>query len=326
MNKKIINLLKLPDEIFSKKLLKHNEEKKSLITVLFHGIFKDEKEIKLNHIDPQLGVKLNNFNQFIDYFKDYDYDFVSPNNILKGLNPEKNHIMITFDDGYYNNIKVLPTLEENSIPAVFFISTDHIKNNKSYWWDVHYRENLKLGKKINQILNEQKNYKNMKNEEIENILTKNFGKKAFTPKSDIDRPFNPDELKDFSKEKFVFLGNHTKNHAILTNYSSQQIEKQIINAQNDLKNMTNITTNSISYPNGNFSDKVINISNKLGLKIGVTLVFKKNYLPLETKNNSLLKLGRFEIVEGYDITKQCMLFRSDIVFYRKIVNILNSGY
>jgi len=183
-----------------------------------------------------------------------------------------------------------------------------------------------VGSNFDRILQEQKIFKNKKNQEIENILIDRFGKASLIPKSDIDRPFTPDELKDFSKEKYVFLGNHTGNHAILTNYSNPEIEEQIQIAQNDIINITNVNPIMISYPNGNFSGNVVDISKKLGLKLGVTLLCKKNYLPINSKNNSLFRLGRFEVVEGYDIAKQCMLFRSDIVFYRSFVNLMNKGY
>ena len=52
-------------------------KKKSLITILFHGLFKDEDEIKLNHVDPQQSMTTKKFDQFIKYFKKHDYIFVS---------------------------------------------------------------------------------------------------------------------------------------------------------------------------------------------------------------------------------------------------------
>lgn len=44
-------------------------EKKSLITILFHGLFNNEDEIKLNHVDPQQSMTTEKFDQFIKYFK-----------------------------------------------------------------------------------------------------------------------------------------------------------------------------------------------------------------------------------------------------------------
>ena len=41
--------------------------------------------------------------------------------------------MLTFDDGYYNNHLALPVLEEFDVPALFFISTNHVKQQKCFW-------------------------------------------------------------------------------------------------------------------------------------------------------------------------------------------------
>ena len=50
--------------------------------------------------------------------------------------------ILTFDDGYFNNSLILPILEEFGVPALF-IATDNIRENKCFWWDVHYRERVR---------------------------------------------------------------------------------------------------------------------------------------------------------------------------------------
>ena len=63
-------------------------------------------------------------------------------------------------------------------------------------------------------------------EQIESELTRRFGADAFQPRGEIDRPFTPPELRDFACEPYVHLGNHTANHAILTNYAPDQARAQ----------------------------------------------------------------------------------------------------
>ena len=232
VRKKSISIKYLPDYAFSRTYLKFFQEKNSLIAFTFHNLFRNEKEISLNIVDPIQRITMDHFRQFVEYYLNHDYTFVSPNDILNGLDNDKKYIMITFDDGHFNNQYVLPILREYKVPAVFFISINNVVNNKCFWWDVLYRERKKEGKSERAISQECKKLKEKTNGQIEKYLEDTFGGEAFKPVSNIDRVFTRSELKDFSKEKYVFLGNHTIDHTILTNCSSNEIESQILSAQN----------------------------------------------------------------------------------------------
>jgi len=322
LKKNIISLAKLPDSIISKVYLKLFEEKSSLSTFLFHGLFCNEKEIALNLVDPQPWIFVEQFRQFVEYYLDHDYTFVSPDDVLHGLKDYKKYVMVTFDDGYFNNQYALPILKEYKIPAVFFISTSHVKHNKCFWWDVIYRERKELGTSTKEIIHEQNMLKTKTNKEIEKYLMETFGENVLKPRGDIDRPFTPSELKDFSKENYVFLGNHTSDHAILTNYSPDEIRLQILDAQNVIHEITGTTPIAISYPNGNYSDEIIRISKENGFKLGVTAEYGKNYLPIDGQAMDCMRLGRFDISGSDNVLAQCELFRSDVLLYPLILNVL----
>jgi len=327
LNKLIVFFAKLPDTILSSLYLSLKKEKPSLVVFTFHSLFKNKKEIGYRHIDPQLGITLEHFDQFIQYFLKYEYEFIAPYQIINGLDANKKYVMITFDDGYYNNILSVPYLKKYEIPATFFISMDHISKRKCFWWDVQYRERLQQGFQISEILNEQEQLKLLPNKDIEKKLQLLFGKEILDPLGDIDRPFTINELKHFSEEPFVFLGNHTKNHAILTNLPSNEITEQIQQTQNFITGITGSSNPQIiSYPNGNYSEEVINIAKKLGLEIGFTTDEKKNFLPLPKHSNALLTLGRFDITENDSINKQCLFARSDFVMYQKIIKLIKKKY
>lgn len=323
MKKNIIYIAKLPDLIISQFYLKFFKEKNSLLIFNLHGLFKNKEEIKQNLVDPQTWITTDQFTQFIEYYLKHNYTFVAPDDILQGLGDDKKYAMITFDDGYYNNKYALSILKKYQIPALFFISTNHIKQNKCFWWDVLYRERIKSCTSKKDILNEQNFLKSKTSDEIEQYLIEKFGEKSFEPKSDIDRPFTTSELKDFSKEKYVFLGNHTSNHAILTNYSSNEIKSQIIDAQKFINEITGIAPTAISYPNGNYSDEIIKISKETGIKLGITVEYKKNKLPIDNQSNNCMNLGRFDLSGSNNIINQCKLFRSDILLYTSLRNFLS---
>ena len=298
------------------------KEKKSLICVLFHGLFRDKTEIDSGAVDPQQSITVEIFQEFIEYFIEQEYVFVSPNDIVEGLDDKKNHILITFDDGYYNNHLALPILEKFHVPALFFISTDHVIQNKCFWWDVIYRERRREGAGIDKINREIERMKQKKNHEIENYILDIFGEESLLPIGDIDRPFMPDELKSFSRSPFVFLGNHTSSHAILSNYSHDEIRNEIENAQNRIFEITGVKPCSIAYPNGNYTDEVLKVCEELGLKIGITTKAHKNYLPIRAGTKKALELNRFILWGDRDIESQCRSFRSDLqplAFAKRIV-------
>ena len=90
-----------------------------------------------------------------------------------------------------------------------------------------------------------------------------------------------EELKDFSKDEYVIIGNHTADHAILTNCSTEEIQNQIQKAQNDLANITGKIPKYFSYPNGNYSNKIIEVVRGLNFNLAFTMTRRKNYLPLK---------------------------------------------
>jgi peptidoglycan/xylan/chitin deacetylase (PgdA/CDA1 family) len=128
------------DEMLASLCLSVAGESGSLLIFLFHSLFQDGDEARAGVIDPQQGITVDMLQEFLLHFKEQSYRFVSPDDIVKGLEPRGKNVLVTFDDGYYNNIRAFPILEQFKIPAVFFISSDHIKHEKAFWWDVAFRE------------------------------------------------------------------------------------------------------------------------------------------------------------------------------------------
>ena len=302
------------DKAFSSTYIKMFDEKNSLMSFLFHGIFNNLDELKANAVDPQQSITVDHFRQYIEYFLNAGYTFVSPDDILQGLDPGGKYIFTTFDDGYYSNRLIVPILQEYKVPAVFYISANHVSDFKGFWWDILYRERMKEGKTEAEIRVEQEGLKQYTNDQIEQYLVDCFGLHALQPVSDLDRTFTIEELAEFAKEPYVFIGNHTHNHAILTNYDRQKMYDEIHLAQERIHEMTGIWSNSIAYPNGNFSKDVIDVSKEVGLTLGITTIHKKNYFPLDLTTDEAYTLNRFTLWGNHELSieRQCDLYRSDI--------------
>ncbi len=298
------------------------KERNALLSFLFHSLFRDEQEIEKKLVDPLQRTTVAKFRQFIEYYLRSGYQFISPADLVNGVSPQGKYALITFDDGYFNNELARPILEEYKVPAVFFISTEHVKHNKCFWWDVIYRERAVQGLSHRKIYREQISMKAMTTEQIEARLTDLFGADAFRPRGDIDRPFTPAELREFASSKYVHLGNHTANHAILTNYTREQVRDQITRAQDSLRLMTGVNPCAIAYPNGAHSSTIIETCSDVGLKVGFTVRPEKSTLPMSAQPLGLFRLGRFAPHGDGSIVSQCRTYRSDLLLY----SMFRDGY
>jgi peptidoglycan/xylan/chitin deacetylase (PgdA/CDA1 family) len=290
-------------------------ERGALLSFLFHSLFADEAQIARNLVDPLQRTTVSQFRELIEYYLAHGYRFVSPDALLEGLKPDGKYVLLTFDDGYYNNSLALPILRELGVPALFFISTNHVRRQKCYWWDVLYRERMARGATRSEEYREALSMKGLSTSEIEARLTGLFGADAFTPRGDIDRPFTAAELLEFAGSPNVFIGNHTANHEILTNHPIDRVRRQVQSAQADLMEMTGKAPIAIAYPNGAFNKEITQVCREAGLKIGFTVRSGKSRLPLRVGSPELMELKRFVPHGHAPMARQCKTCRSDVSIY-----------
>jgi peptidoglycan/xylan/chitin deacetylase (PgdA/CDA1 family) len=272
-------------------ILNIKNEKKQLLVFYFHGLFESDTQKEFNHIDPQHNMTVTQFTDFIDYFLEHNFRFIVPEDLNTQEDNKSPFIMITFDDGYFNNMLAIKILERYHIPGLFFISTKNIIENKSYWWDIIYKYRIKQGKKIEEIRKEQELLKNFKNDFIDRYIIKNFGKKAFTPWSDIDRPFNINEIETIAQSSLVSIGNHTHNHAILTNYNKEEMIVELKMSNKIIYDTTGKSPISIAMPNGNYNELALEVAEKEGFKYAFTTRPAMNIL--QKKNKGMVCLDRY---------------------------------
>ncbi len=280
-----------------------------LITVMFHSLFADRAEIELGHIDPQQRTTVADFRAVVQCFQTLGYHFTTPAEVLAGLDPRRRYVMLTFDDGYFNNLRALPVLQAHCVPAVFFITANHVLHNKCMWSDVLYRERTHQGHSLAQIRAEQESLKHLRSFEIEQHLRSLFGQDSFQPLSDLDRFMTPAELRQFADNEWVVIGNHTQDHAILTNYTLADVRREVAACQQSLADITGSAPESIAYPNGNYSPEIVRVCQELGLRLGIGVFKGKNYLPLPQGGE--MALLRFTFWGDRALPAQIATFRRD---------------
>lgn len=289
-----------------------HRDKPALLIFLFHALFEDQREIDTHQLDPQQRITVQKMREFILYFQQAGYEFPSPNSITSELKPDGKYVLITFDDGYFNNLRMLPLMQELNVPAAFFISTTNVQQQECFWWDVVHRERVRQGVPRPDISREQKQLKQLHHEAIRQHLIDAFGADCFKPWSDTDRPMTVEELRSFAVEPLVYIGNHTSDHYILDNYPEHEVLQQIQQGQSELEKLLGFSPKLIAYPNGNYSQTAIDAARGCGLQGGISLEKHKNCLPIDWQSDDAYRLGRFTLWGTQDISKQCDVFRSDI--------------
>jgi peptidoglycan/xylan/chitin deacetylase (PgdA/CDA1 family) len=290
--------------------LRYGHAQPSLLILLFHTLFHDEAEQEREVVYPTIGMTVPHFQAVIAYLIDNGFTFVAPSLIPDNLKADGQYALITFDDGYYNNTRVLPILHRFCIPALFFISANHILEHRAYWWDVVYRSCRRKGmshKAIDACINR---LKHCRHEEIHTRLSRDLGSGFMHPVGDLDRPLTPEELRDFVQDPWVHIGNHTSNHAILTNYTPEEIHKEIQDAQEALHACTGILPDAVSYPNGNYTEHILMVARQCGLRLGITVDPRINPVPLDTRSHAMMRLGRFMPVAHRSLMHQCRLYHA----------------
>jgi peptidoglycan/xylan/chitin deacetylase (PgdA/CDA1 family) len=311
----IQDIVRATDALLARAYLSVFQERDALLCFLFHSLFRDQREMGLNLIDPLERTTVAHFRQLVGYYLANGYRFVTPAEVLAVLPPDGRYAMLTFDDGYFNNLLALPVLEEFRVPAIFFISTNHVLQNKCFWWDVLYRERKAQGASRRRIVHEALALKSLRTDRIEAQLLERFGPNALTPRGDVDRPFSPAELRQFASSPYVHLGNHTADHAILPNYSPPEIRQQVAGAQQSLREITGVDPIAIAYPNGAHNQQVTRTCRELGLRLGFTIRPQKTSLPIAADSPKLMTLGRFVPRGRSRMSAQCHTYRSDLQLY-----------
>lgn len=309
MKRALLSALGRVDQRLAAIVLACKRERPALITFIVHTLFESEREAHSGTADPFHPVVFRDLERMVEYFLGCGYRFVTPAEIVAGLDPAGHYVWLTFDDGYATNLRALPLLRERGIPATFFVSTTHIADGKAHWWDAVYRERRRRGAGEAAIRSEQQALKLRPHREIEAYVRNEFGHSALDPVADADRPMTAAELKSLASTPLATLGNHTADHALLTLYDDGAVRAQIRSCQDYLAAATGAVPEAIAYPGGCFDERVTRLARAEGLRLGAATARGKNRLPLT--GGAAMGISRFALSPGPGLIDQYLLCRSD---------------
>lgn len=184
-------------------------------------------------------------------------------------------VVITFDDGHAGNYALLPLIKRMQIPITVFLCSGIVGTNRHYWFR-HSDEvtpELPLLKRLPE------------KERLERLKTMGFDK--LQQYSDRQALSKEEILK---MAPWVDFQSHTCFHPILPLCDDLTAEDEIVNSKVQLENDYGFRIRSLSYPNGDYSDRDVEIAKQAGYECGVTVDAGYN-----DRNADLFRLKRVSV-------------------------------
>jgi peptidoglycan/xylan/chitin deacetylase (PgdA/CDA1 family) len=268
-------------------------DRPGLLVFVFHCVFEDRAEADAGIVDPHERATREGLARMFAYFRDHGYRFVSASEIDSGLPAGGRYAHLTFDDGFANNLRLLDLLAREQVHATIFPSANHVRDGKTFWWNVVYRERRRRGQEAS-VAGECAELRQMTVAEVDRHLLSEFGPNALQAVGDVDRPLTVPELREMASSPWIEIGNHTLDHAVLPLYPPAEAEAQVAGAQDWLGEVLGARPFFIAYPNGNADGGLADMALRNGLRLGVTVIPTRNELPATASTR--MRLGRFRIV------------------------------
>ncbi|WP_461490136.1 polysaccharide deacetylase family protein, partial [Pontibacter sp. HJ8] len=109
-----------------------------------------------------------------------------------------------------------------------------------------------------------------------------------------------EQVRRISKSGYVTIGGHTHSHPILINCSNEQIFSELELSKQKLESWTSGEVSCFAYPNGDYSEREIQVLNELNYRFAFTS--DPEYLT-EDKLTNIYKLPRFGLLEGASLAE-----------------------
>jgi peptidoglycan/xylan/chitin deacetylase (PgdA/CDA1 family) len=249
---------------------------------MYHGITADKvnpfnkRHLSYKCFAEQIRFLKRNFHIIAleDYFKG-NYDYRDTNFVL------------TFDDGYLNNlIYAMPILEQYKCPATFFITGLNEVGDKILWADfvniasvltsapvviegetfkkqdeTYY--SVESRKSLYHVVRYDKPDYSYKQKVIE-AFRREFNIKEDVAISEYWELLNDEQIKNIGRSEYISIGSHGYYHNNLGSLKHNAAIDELKKSKKYLENLTQKPLTQLAYPDGSYSLELIQASHDLG--------------------------------------------------------------
>lgn len=226
-------------------------------------------------------------------------------------------VLITFDDATRDFERyALPELTSRNLPATLFVPTGFIERPEhEFWWDRLHRVvwqdrdlslktecgNFPLGSSVERM----KAFKTLRNfikarphDEAMSFVDELC--RRYSISLEQNNVMRWDQLRRLPAQQ-VCLAPHTQSHPLLTQISNEQVTKEVIGSQDDLKREIGEVLPVFAYPGGAHDASIAKLLRQQGIELAFTVERGVNNLGA----TDFLRLKRINV--GQQTTKQILL-------------------
>lgn len=266
------------DVLYSLKSTDYWKSKKGSCVICYHGV---------DHVGSlsfnTRFISQKNIESQIIFFKKHFHIATIKDYVLGNYPKNVFTIVLTFDDGYRNNLElVVPLLEKHQVPATFFITSIQASGHNILWSD-----HLDLGfgyTKGNVEINGREFQKkkdgfyelssglSLKNacrqedfhfkEEMMRMVSEEF---KSNPKLDIYWQLMDDkQISSLRSSRWVTIGSHGHFHNNLGLLAIEDAKTDLINSKNYLENLIEKEVKFLAFPDGSYNKETLDVAQKVG--------------------------------------------------------------
>jgi len=259
--------------------------------VLFHDISPKNAEIMFSYL--QKHYSLISLQDFLD------------NYYAKTWNFPKKPLIITFDDGHTGNYALLPLIKKMHIPLTMFLCAGIVATKRHFWFTVRYP-----------------GYSFRALQEMPNRARLAALQTAgFTPLTEFDdvQALSRQEIEEMAP--LVNFQSHTLFHPFLPKCTAEEAEQEIAGSKSLLEQEFGLTVNAFSYPNGDYSQRDIELCKKAGYRCAITLDAGCN-----TADTDVFCLKRLSVNDTDDINELAVKASGFWGIFRSLLGVRNGFF
>lgn len=293
--------------------------------LFYHGI----DNVKYPEIETE-NIDVSVFEKQIEYLIKH-YEIISIEEFDRRFREDEftnKEIVLTFDDGYANNLYVLePILSKYNLPFTVFASTEHIDTGHFFPTSINRiivhgagldevkipSQDLVLPLKtkeerdyaastISNLLKTSplKDMKTITQELIDNVSEEEWKRLEVKHKS--QRPMTWDELIELSKRPNVIIGSHCRWHICChSNQDEEVVREEIEESKRDLESKLGVECKYFAYPNGDFTDysnEIVKANYSMGFSVKKDRIFKSSNIVIMPRIAVPARMDIFRIIIG----------------------------
>jgi peptidoglycan/xylan/chitin deacetylase (PgdA/CDA1 family) len=164
-------------------------------------------------------------------------------------------LLITLDDGWAGNARLLPVLTRHGVRPTVFLVTGAVGTHRRFWWtgvsDLAERERLK-GLSTEDRLSE-------------------LAGSGFAPELEYPEREALSLVEIEQMAPLVDFGGHTRSHPILPACSDEEAELEISGSAEDVERIAGARARAFAYPNGDYSARDVESARRAGYECAFTV-------------------------------------------------------